>query len=112
MSSQDQTMDLVLMIVIGSGVLLLPLIAMTAKRVYVWKGGWKFGALLPLLAMAGLVIHMAMHPRSAGLWPIVIIFWELVAAVALIAITGIYNFSERVASCPSDADDKVKPDAD
>lgn len=112
MSSPDQGIDLVLLIVIGAGVLLIPVIRMTAKRVSSWKGGWKFVAPLPLLAMAGLVIEMAMHPSSTGLWPIVIIFWGVVAAVALAVITGIYNLAERVASRPSDADDQDKPSTD
>lgn len=105
-------MDLVLLVVIGAGALLIPLIGMTSKRVSTWKGGWRFIALLPLLAMAGLVIHMAMHPRNAGLWPIVVIFWGLIAAVALVAITVIHDLAERLASRSADVDDQDRPSTD
>jgi hypothetical protein len=63
-----------------------------------WKGVWRLIALLPFLGMAGLVAYMVMHPESAGLWPIVIVFWGLLAIGVLAVIVGIRALMQRLTS--------------
>jgi hypothetical protein len=61
--------------------------------------------------MVGLIIHMAMNPESAGLWPIVIIFWGVIAMFVLVAITGAHALTERWASGSKGGDDPDDPDS-
>jgi hypothetical protein len=111
MSPASQGSDLVVLIVIGAGLLLALLIGLTIKLAASWKGVWRLIALLPFLGMAGLVAYMVMHPESAGLWPIVIVFWGVIAMLVLVVITGMHALADRVASRskggddPSDSDD-------
>jgi hypothetical protein len=39
-----------------------------------------------------------MHPESAGLWPIVIVFWGLLAIGVLAVIVGIRALMQRLTS--------------
>ena len=112
LSSADQGLDLTLLIVIGAGVLLIPLIGMTIRRTSTWTGLWRFVAVLPLLAMVGLIIHMVMNPGSAGLWPIVIIFWGVIAMLVLAVVTAMHAMIERWASHSKGGDDPSDSDGD
>jgi hypothetical protein len=98
MSPAIQGSDLVVPIVIGAGLLLALLIGLTIKLAASWKGVWRLIALLPFLGMAGLVAYMVMHPESAGLWPIVIVFWGLLAIGVLAVIVGIRALMQRLTS--------------
>jgi hypothetical protein len=98
MSPAGQGSDLVVPIVVGAGVLLVLLIGLTIRLVFSWRGVWRFIALLPVLGMAGLVAYMAMHPESAGLWPIVFVFWGLLAMGFLVVIVGIRALIQRLTS--------------
>ena len=98
MSPAIQGSDLVVPIVIGAGLLLALLIGLTIRLVFSWRGVWRFIALLPVLGMAGLVAYMAMHPESAGLWPIVIVFWGLLAIGVLAVIVGVRALMQRLTS--------------
>ena len=82
----------------GAGLLLALLIGLTIKLAASWKGVWRLIALLPFLGMAGLVAYMVMHPESAGLWPIVIVFWGLLAIGVLAVIVGIRALMQRLTS--------------
>jgi hypothetical protein len=98
LSPAGQGSDLVVFIVVGAGVLPALLIGLTIKLVSSWKGVWRLIALLPFLGMAGLVAYMVMHPESAGLWPIVIVFWALLAMGFLAVIVGIRALIQRLTS--------------
>lgn len=94
----SQGSDLVVLVVIGAGVLLALLLGLTIKLVSSWNGVWRLMGLLPLLGMAGLNAYMVMHPESAGLWPIVITFWGILAIGVLAVIVGIRALMQRLTS--------------
>jgi hypothetical protein len=98
MSPTDQGSDLVVLVVIGAGVLLALLLGLTIKLISSWKGVWRLIALIPFLGMTGLVAYMVMHPESAGLWPIVIVFWGLLAMGTLAAIVCVRALIQRLTS--------------
>jgi hypothetical protein len=98
MSPASQGSDLVVLVVIGAGVFLALLLGLTIKLVSSWNGVWRLMGLLPFLGMAGLVAYMVMHPESAGLWPIVIVFWGLLAMGFLAVIVGVRALIQRLTS--------------
>jgi hypothetical protein len=83
---------------------------MTIKLASSWNGLWRFVAVLPLLAMVGLMMYLVMYPGSANLWPIVIIFWAVIAMLVLVVITGMHALAERVASRSKGVDDPFNSD--
>jgi len=68
-----------------------------------WKGGWRIGATLPLLAVlfvvARIVFDTRRDPTSHNLWPFEVLWSAIAALVAL----GIMSVAHRMARARSAA---------
>ena len=74
---------LVLVVAVG-----LPLVA--AKN---WKGGWKFGAVFPLIGLLGacglILLEVYLEPSSHNMWPFEVVMWGVATLVLLGIIAGL-----------------------